>query len=158
VPRESKKPTASPRIGTQGWNYDAWVGPFYPEGTRPVDFLRVYARAFNTVEVDSTFYAIPAPRTLRDWAERVPDDFQFALKLPQEITHENRLRNVAPALDQFFDRARELGRKLGPVLVQLRLYPSELPALQRSGRCRAMRAAVEFRQRAGLTMEFCLCC
>ena len=88
MPRESKKPTQRPRIGCQGWNYDAWVGPFYPEGTRPVDFLRVYARAFDTVEVDSTFYAIPAPRTLRDWAERVPDDFQFALKLPQEITHE----------------------------------------------------------------------
>ena len=119
------------RIGTQGWNYDAWVGPFYPEGTRPVDFLRVYARAFDTVEVDSTFYAIPAPRTLRDWAERVPDEFQFALKMPQEITHESRLRNVAPALDQFFERARELGPKLGPVLVQLGpdFAPNELPAL-----------------------------
>jgi uncharacterized protein YecE (DUF72 family) len=128
--RNSKK-IGPPRVGTQGWNYDAWVGPFYPEGTRPVDFLRVYARAFDTVEVDSTFYAIPAPRTLRDWAERVPDEFQFALKMPQEITHESRLRNVAPALDQFFERARELGPKLGPVLVQLGpdFAPNELPAL-----------------------------
>ena len=57
-------------IGTQGWNYDSWIGPFYPEGTKPVDFLRVYARAFNTVEVDSTFYAIPAASTVRDWASR----------------------------------------------------------------------------------------
>src|SRR5262245_5755555 len=139
------------RIGTQGWNYDAWVGPFYPEGTKPVDFLRVYARAFDTVEVDSTFYAIPAPRTLRDWAERVPDDFQFALKLPQEITHENRLRNVAPALDQFFARARELGPKLGPVLVQLgaEFGPNELPALASflPTLPRDVRVAVEFRHR-----------
>jgi len=77
--------SASIRIGTQGWNYDSWVGPFYPPGTPPVDFLRVYARAFDTVEVDSTFYAIPAPRTLRDWAAKVPEGFRFALKLPQEV-------------------------------------------------------------------------
>ena len=148
--RNSKK-IGPPRVGTQGWNYDAWVGPFYPEGTRPVDFLRVYARAFDTVEVDSTFYAIPAPRTLRDWAERVPDEFQFALKMPQEITHESRLRNVAPALDQFFERARELGPKLGPVLVQLGpdFAPNELPALATFLPLlpRDVKVAVEFRQR-----------
>jgi hypothetical protein len=56
---------AAIRIGTQGWNYDAWVGPFYPPKTRATDFLTVYARAFNTVEVDSTFYAVPAARTVR---------------------------------------------------------------------------------------------
>jgi uncharacterized protein YecE (DUF72 family) len=50
-------------IGTQGWNYDAWVGPFYPSGTRPSEFLTVYARAFDSVEVDSTFYASPAAAT-----------------------------------------------------------------------------------------------
>ncbi|HEX2060944.1 MAG TPA: DUF72 domain-containing protein, partial [Thermoanaerobaculia bacterium] len=60
------------RLGTQGWNYDAWVGPFYPIGTRAPDFLPLYARAFDTVEVDSTFYAIPAAKTVRDWAARVP--------------------------------------------------------------------------------------
>jgi uncharacterized protein YecE (DUF72 family) len=139
------------RIGCQGWNYDAWIGPFYPEGTRPVEFLRVYARAFDTVEVDSTFYAIPAPRTLRNWAEQVPDEFQFALKLPQEITHESRLRNVAPALEQFIDRARELGPKLGPILVQLGpdFAPNELPALATflPSLPRDVRVAVEFRQR-----------
>ena len=75
------------RVGTCGWNYDAWVGPFYPSGTRPVDFLSVYARAFNTVEVDSTFYAIPAVKTVRGWASRVGDGFEFALKLPQAGDH-----------------------------------------------------------------------
>jgi uncharacterized protein YecE (DUF72 family) len=119
------------RIGTQGWNYEAWVGPFYPTGTRAAHFLGVYSRAFDTVEVDSTFYATPAVKTVRGWAERVPAHFKFALKLPQEITHENRLRHSADALALFFDRARELEGKLGPVLVQLGpdFGPVELPAL-----------------------------
>ena len=52
------------RIGAQGWNYDAWVGPFYPTGTRPVDYLSVYSRAFDTVEVDTTFPAVPRPEHL----------------------------------------------------------------------------------------------
>jgi uncharacterized protein YecE (DUF72 family) len=119
------------RIGTCGWNYDAWVGPFYPVKTRPADFLTTYARAFDTVEVDSTFYAIPAVKTVRGWASRTGDDFKFALKLPQEITHELRLRGAEDLSNQFFDAARELGKKLGPVLIQLGpdFGPSELPAL-----------------------------
>ena len=139
------------RLGTQGWNYDAWVGPLYPEGTRPVDFLSVYARAFPTVEVDSTFYAIPPAKTVRSWAERTPEDFVFALKLPQEITHERRLRNSADLEELFYERARELGPKLGPILLQLGpdFAPSELPALASFlPRIPAdIRVAVEFRQR-----------
>lgn len=151
LPRRSNARAPRIRIGTQGWNYDAWVGPFYPDETRPADFLRVYSRAFDTVEVDSTFYALPPVSTLRDWASRVPDEFQFSLKLPQEITHENRLRNVALALEQFFDRVRELGPRLGPVLAQLGpdLSPSELPALATFLPLlpRDVRVAVEFRHR-----------
>jgi uncharacterized protein YecE (DUF72 family) len=139
------------RIGTQGWNYDAWVGPFYPSGTRPGDYLTVYARAFDTVEVDSTFYAVPAVNTVRGWAARTPADFQFALKMPQEVTHERRLRDCADIVDTFFDRARELGPKLGPVLVQLGpdFAPSELPQLVTfvSRLPSDIRVAVEFRQR-----------
>lgn len=121
------------RIGTQGWNYDAWVGPFYPEGTRPVDFLSIYSRAFDTVEVDSTFYAVPPSRTIRGWAQRTPPGFVFALKLPQEITHQRRFRDVDDVAKEFFDRARELEDKLGPVLIQLGpdFPPGELPALTR---------------------------
>jgi uncharacterized protein YecE (DUF72 family) len=121
------------RLGTQGWNYDAWVGPFYPDGTRPVDFLSVYARAFDTVEVDSTFYAVPPAKTVRGWGDRTPTGFTFALKLPQEITHERRFRDVDHVAKEFFDRARELGDKLGPILIQLGadFHPSELPALSR---------------------------
>ncbi len=143
--------TAEIRIGTQGWNYDAWVGPFYPTGTRAADFLTVYARAFGTVEVDSTFYAIPPAKTVRGWAERTPPGFKFALKLPQEITHERRLRDSTELEELFYDRARELGPKLGPILVQLGpdFSPSELPALANFlPRIPSdIRVAVEFRQR-----------
>ncbi len=107
------------RIGTQGWNYPAWVGPFYPSGTRPAAFLATYARAFSTVEVDSTFYAVPAAKVVRGWAGRVPEAFLFALKLPQAVTHERRLRGAGDVVAAFLDAARELGPRLGPVLVQL---------------------------------------
>ena len=143
------------RVGTQGWNYDAWVGPFYPLGTRAADYLTVYARAFDTVEVDATFYAIPASRTVRGWHDRTPDHFCFALKLPQEITHERRLKNATDVAEEFFDRARELGPKLGPVLIQLGpdFLPTELPALAAflPTLPRDIKFAVEFRHRAWMT-------
>lgn len=118
-------------IGTQGWNYDAWVGPFFPSGTRPGDFLTTYSRAFATVEVDSTFYGVPSVSTFRTWYERTPGDFIFALKLPQEITHEQRLRDSLGISEMFYDRVRELRHKLGPLLVQLGpdFDPGQLPAL-----------------------------
>jgi uncharacterized protein YecE (DUF72 family) len=143
---------ASIRIGTQGWNYDAWVGPFYPEGTKAVDFLSVYSRAFATVEVDSTFYATPPAKTIRGWAQRTPANFVFSLKLPQEITHERRFRDVGDQSKEFFDRARELGDKLGPILIQLGpdFGPGELSALATffGTLPRDMAFAVEFRDKA----------
>jgi uncharacterized protein YecE (DUF72 family) len=139
------------RIGTQGWNYDAWVGPFFPEGTRATDFLTTYARAFDTVEVDSTFYAIPPAKTVRGWASRVPAGFTFALKMPQQITHEQRLRACEDLVALFADRARELGDALGPVLLQLGpdFGLSELPALASFLPLlpRDIRFAAEFRDR-----------
>ena len=148
-------PAAPIRIGTQGWNYDAWVGPFYPSGTRAPDFLSIYARAFSTVEVDSTFYAVPAVKTVRAWADRVPPGFKFALKLPQAITHERRLRPVDDTLELFLDRARELEDRLGPVLVQLApdFSPSELPALAKflPRLPTDVPVAIEFRHRGWLT-------
>ncbi|HEX9485006.1 MAG TPA: DUF72 domain-containing protein [Gemmatimonadaceae bacterium] len=143
--------SAQIRLGTQGWNYDAWVGSFYPGDTRPADYLTVYARAFDTVEVDSTFYAVPPVRTVRGWYERTPPGFTFALKLPQEITHERRLRDSADLAEEFFERARELYDKLGPVLIQLApdFGPSELPAVANllPALPRDIRFAIEFRHR-----------
>lgn len=119
-------------IGTQGWNYAAWVGPLYPDGTRGADMLSLYAQAFGTVEVDSTFYAIPPVNSVRGWARRTPDDFVFALKMPQEITHDRRLRRAEEPLELFLERARLLGPKLGPVLVQMGpdFLPSEFDSLE----------------------------
>ena len=146
--------SADIRLGCQGWNHAAWVGPFYPARTRASNFLTVYARGFDTVEVDSTFYATPAVQTVRGWASRVPDHFRFALKLPQEITHENRLRRSEAQTARFFDVARELGPKLGPVLIQLGpdFGPSELPALAAFLPVLPtdIHVAVEFGQRAWL--------
>ncbi|MDQ3817321.1 MAG: DUF72 domain-containing protein [Acidobacteriota bacterium] len=113
-------------IGCQGWNYDDWVsGPggesvFYPHGTRSSEMLEVYARAFETVEVDSTFYAIPPASTFESWAKRTPERFTFSLKLPQEITHERALRSGSLLLlEEFCDRARTLKEKLASVLIQM---------------------------------------
>lgn len=144
--------SAHVRVGTQGWNYEAWVGPFFPLGTRPADYLTVYSRAFDTVEVDSTFYAVPAAKTVRGWYERTPAGFVFALKMPQEITHERKLRDAQDLAKEFYDRARELGDKLGPILIQLApdFGPSELPALANllPTLPADIRFAVEFRHRA----------
>src|SRR5256885_13304488 len=137
-------------IGTQGWNYAAWVGPFYPPGTPASEFLPAYARAFRAVEVDSTFYAVPDPRAVRAWRERTPPDFTFALKMPKEITHERRLRDADGLVRAFLDRARELGTKLGPILMQMGpdFAPEELPALEKfvASLPRDLRFAVELRQ------------
>lgn len=142
-------------IGTQGWNYDAWVGPFYPGHTRPPDYLRVYARAFPTVEVDSTFYAVPPEKTVLGWASKVPEHFRFALKTPREITHERRLIDVVDVLAEFTERVRLLGARLGPILIQLPpdFGPEGRPALERFlPRLPAdLRFALEFRRRGWLT-------
>jgi uncharacterized protein YecE (DUF72 family) len=116
------------QVGCQGWNYDDWVTPpaserpvFYPTGARAEHMLDTYARAFDTVEVDSTFYAAPSDSTYDAWAKRTPDGFTFALKLPRSITHEEALRGETAAglLEEFCRGARRLGPKLAAVLVQL---------------------------------------
>lgn len=148
------------RVGCQGWNYDDWVTPpaaprpvFYPNGTRAEHMLEAYARAFETVEVDSTFYAAPTDATYDAWARRVPEGFTFALKLPQRITHEESLRGgvAADALAEFCRGARRLKEKLAAVLVQL---PPQFEATRENLRALAdflpllpsdIRFAVEFR-------------
>jgi uncharacterized protein YecE (DUF72 family) len=86
------------QIGCQGWNYKDWMTKasgdtiFYPRGIRSNVMLETYAQIFGTVEVDSTFYAIPASSAVDNWYKKTPDDFTFSLKMPQEITHEYGLR------------------------------------------------------------------
>lgn len=114
------------RIGAQGWNYADWTTKalgepvFYPRGTKPSDMLGIYSRVFGTVEVDSTFYAIPTGAAIESWYNKTPADFTFALKLPREITHERLLHDdTQPILFAFCERASELREKLAAVLIQL---------------------------------------
>src|SRR5437763_7002837 len=147
-------------IGCQGWNYDDWVSApvgtrvFYPHGTRSAEMLEVYARAFETVEVDSTFYAIPPLSTFESWAKRTPDRFTFSLKLPQEITHERALRSGSTLLmEEFCDRARLLKEKLASVLIQMPPRFELTPETSRALRAfiprlpRDIRFSIEFRSR-----------
>ncbi len=147
-------------IGCQGWNYDDWttsdpVSPvFYPRGTKSADMLGLYSRAFDSTEIDSTFYAIPPTSNIEKWFDRTPESFTFSPKMPQEITHELRLgENSFPPLEEFCERVRGLGAKLAVCLVQLppffeanrenavslRKFLERLP--------RDIRFAVEFRRR-----------
>jgi uncharacterized protein YecE (DUF72 family) len=110
--------TAQIRLGTSSWTGEGWVGSFYPAASQPQDFLALYARRFDTVEIDSTFYRIPAARTVEQWRERTPADFTFAAKVPQTITHEKMLVDAEQDLAAFLRVMDLLGDKLGPLLLQ----------------------------------------
>jgi uncharacterized protein YecE (DUF72 family) len=146
------------RIGTQGWNYEDWVGTFYPPGARTADYPDLYARIFDTVEIDSTFYAVPSEASIKVWRERAPDGFVYSLKLTREITHQQRLCDCAEILERFCGRARGLGDKLGSVLIQLPpdFSPRSWDALERfiPALPSDIRFAVEFRDDAWLGGEF----
>jgi uncharacterized protein YecE (DUF72 family) len=107
------------RVGTSGWNYAEWKGSFYPADMKPAGMLRYYADRFTTVEVNNTFYRMPAAKVVEGWAATVAAGFTFVLKAPQRITHFGRLRDVDDPVRFFCDTARLLGGKLGPLLFQL---------------------------------------
>jgi uncharacterized protein YecE (DUF72 family) len=111
-------PTSSVLLGVQGFSPKDWIGTFYPPQFSPQQFLPFYSRVYGTVEINSTFYAIPSRSTVRSWAERTPPDFIFACKMPQDITHDSRLTGVEEKLGVFLDHMRILGGKLGPVVIQ----------------------------------------
>jgi uncharacterized protein YecE (DUF72 family) len=144
-------------IGSQGWNYDDWAGSFYPRGTRAVDYLDVYARIFDTVEVDSSFYAIPSENSVVSWRNRAPDGFTFSLKLPQQITHRQRLVDCQGVLKEFCRRAGDLGEKLAVILIQLPpdFSPRSWYALEKFVKLlpREMKFAVELRDQSWLGDE-----
>jgi uncharacterized protein YecE (DUF72 family) len=106
-------------LGAQNWINKSWVGGFYPPGTSREDMLGIYSQAFPTVEIHQSFYEVPTDPEIRDWYSVVPDDFKFALRVPQQITHEMRLANTETAMVRFLNRIEKLKEKLGPVLFQL---------------------------------------
>ena len=101
-------------VGTSGFSYPTWRGEFYPEGSRPADFLRLYSERLPSVELNATFYKLPSEEQMRAWAGKTPPGFRFAVKMSRRITHFGGLELVGT----FCERVRELGDRLGPVLCQ----------------------------------------
>jgi len=144
-------------LGTQGWSYDSWVGSFYLPGTTSSAWLASYATQFNSVELDTTFYAVPKADTITGWHQRTPDEFRFAAKFPQAITHEKGLVNCQPETLAFLDAMTGLGEKLGPLLLQM---PPSFGASQADALATFVRAlptgfryALEVRHRSWLAKE-----
>jgi uncharacterized protein YecE (DUF72 family) len=106
-------------VGTSGWQYRDWRGSFYPARLAQGRWLEQYAAAFAVVEVNNTFYRLPERSTFEEWAARTPDDFVFAMKASRYLTHVKRLGDPAEPVARMLDHAGGLGRKLGPVLLQL---------------------------------------
>ncbi|MGH3072222.1 MAG: DUF72 domain-containing protein [Gaiellaceae bacterium] len=110
------------RIGCSGWDYASWRhGVFYPERCPARLWLDYYARRFDTVEVNATFYRLPTVKAVQGWVDQTPDEFCFAIKMSRYVTHVKRLRELPPSLERFYSRLEPLVRspKLGPMLWQL---------------------------------------
>jgi uncharacterized protein YecE (DUF72 family) len=151
-------------IGTSGFSYDDWVGPFYPQGLSKNEFLSFYAREFSTCELNFTYYRIPDARTLESMSARTPDDFLFTLKANREMTHER--EDAEGAFSQFvaaLDPLIQAG-KLGCVLLQFPWGFKNTPENRDYlARCRErlqsprtgtpLPAVVEFRNREWITDE-----
>lgn len=106
-------------IGTSGWSYEHWRGPFYPSSLPSRDRLDHYAQHFLTVEIDSTFYRLPSESTLQEWHDSVPVGFVFSVKASRYITHMKKLMEPEQTVPALLDRISLLGEKLGPILFQL---------------------------------------
>ena len=106
-------------IGTSGWYYDHWRGRFYPASMSSDQFLSHYARHFQTVEINNTFYQLPSAETFVAWRDGTPPRFLFACKASRYITHMKKLADPARTTERFFEAIQILGSKLGPVLFQL---------------------------------------
>ncbi|HKJ95570.1 MAG TPA: DUF72 domain-containing protein [Gammaproteobacteria bacterium] len=141
------KPAARLSIGTSGYQYDHWRSVLYPVDLAKKEWLAYYADRFDAVEINSTFYSLPSVDTVRRWAEAVPETFRFVLKFSRYGSHIKRLKDPAQTIDRFRPLVDALGRRKGPVLLQLpprwRANPDRLDAFLAAGR--GIRWAVEFR-------------
>ncbi len=107
------------RIGTSGWHYADWPGRFYPEKLPKSKWFEHYAKEFDTVEINNTFYQLPKETTFQNWHKQAPRNFLFTVKANRFITHIKRLKEPQEPLDRFFKGALLLKENLGPVLYQL---------------------------------------
>jgi len=106
-------------LGCPIWSFKGWVGNFYPNGTKPANFLHEYARRLTTIEGNTTFYAIPAPKTIASWIAHTPETFRFCPKIPKAISHNGKLLEYADRALYFMDVMRPLAVRLGPLFLQL---------------------------------------
>jgi uncharacterized protein YecE (DUF72 family) len=106
-------------IGTSGWHYRHWLGPFYPADLPASRMLRWYAEHFDTVEINNSFYRLPATSALEGWCRESPAAFCFATKASRYITHNRKLKDPEETVKKFMAQVNKLGRRLGPILFQL---------------------------------------
>jgi len=105
-------------IGTSGWNYPHWEGIFYPDGLAKDKWLEFYARSFDSVELNVTFYRLIKEKTFKNWRNRVPEDFCFVVKGSRFITHIKKIKDIEEPLAIFIDNASVLEKKLAAILWQ----------------------------------------
>jgi len=115
--------TAKILIGTSGWGYDEWVGPFYPKSLKKEDYLLYYSEIYFTNEINTTFYNTPSRVVVQNWANKTPSNFLFSAKIPQTISHEHKLDidECLKDLNYFLDSMAPLveAKKLLSFLIQL---------------------------------------
>jgi uncharacterized protein YecE (DUF72 family) len=144
------------RFGTSGYHYKHWLGTFYPPKTPPAKMLDYYARYFDTLELNNSFYRLPTIQAFQSWRDATPKNFVFAVKASRFITHNKKLKDPENALENLLPRAQHLGRKLGPVLFQLpprwKVNVERLEALLEI-LPREHRYAFEFRELSWMTPE-----
>ncbi len=147
-------------VGTSGFSYPPWRGVFYPDKLPASGMLAFYAGVFGAVEINNTFYRMPAPALLSAWTAQTPETFRFVLKAPQQITHRLRLRNATEAAAEFVRRSAALGEKRGPLLFQLPPnLKADLPRLDAflAGLPAGIEPAFEFRHESWFQDETWAC-
>jgi hypothetical protein len=146
-------------IGTSGWHYDSWRGPFFPEGLPLKAQLQYYASQFSTAELNGVFYRTPTPEVVRSWYEQTGKDFVFAWKASKFITHWKRLsQNSVNSLELLEDRLSLLGNKAGPILFQVPPdFEADSTGLSRSSSSsqRGVVTVSSFGMPAGTRLAFC---
>ncbi len=105
-------------IGTSGWHYAHWKGVFYPNASPESEWLKIYSQHLDTVEINNTFYGLPPKEHFTTWKMQSPPSFVFSVKASRYLTHMKKLVDVSEAWHALLDRARLLGGKLGPILLQ----------------------------------------
>lgn len=166
-------------FGTSSFSSRDWIGTFYPRGAKTMDFLKYYAKHFDIVEVDSTYYSIPSEYTVDGWLEKTPPNFKISAKFPRSIVHAGKDRKpdahkildrdaTYPDRDRFLDTMQRLGDSLGPLLIQFPYFSKKIFSykdvfIERLDRFleelpKEFRYAVEIRNRHWLKRDFAVLC